>query len=159
MSRPSIGCHSNLNFITKERGKTMKKHFEQGITKRYSIAFKEKVISEIEEGKYTKSESSKVYGISSGSIYYWLKRYGKYKLLNKIVRIEMKGEQDKIKQLEKEKRALESALAQSHLKTLYLESLVEIAGEKYGIDLKKKNDTKESERQGKKKSVYKGDIH
>ena len=30
----------------------MKKQFEQGITKRYSIAFKEKVISEIEEGKY-----------------------------------------------------------------------------------------------------------
>lgn len=137
----------------------MKKQFEQGITKRYSIAFKQKVISEIEEGKYTKSESSRIYGISPGSIYYWLKRYGKYKVLNKIVRIEMKGEKDRIKQLEKEKRALESALAQSHLKTLYLESLVEIAEDKYGVDLKKKSDTKESERQGKKKSMCKGDIH
>lgn len=137
----------------------MKKQFEQGITKRYSIAFKQKVISEIEEGKYTQGESSKIYGISQSGIHYWLKRYGKYKLLNKIVRIEMKGEQDRIKQLEKEKRALESALAQSHLKTLYLESLVEIAGEKYGIDLKKKNDTKESERQWKKKNVCNGDIH
>ncbi|MEK6765758.1 MAG: hypothetical protein AABY49_05995 [Planctomycetota bacterium] len=34
----------------------MKKQFEQGITKRYSIAFKEKVISEIEEGKYNSLE-------------------------------------------------------------------------------------------------------
>jgi hypothetical protein len=71
----------------------------------------------------------------------------------------MKGEKDRIKQLEKEKRALESALAQSHLKTLYLGSLVEIAEEKYGVDLKKKNDTKESEGQGKKKNMCKGDIH
>jgi transposase-like protein len=137
----------------------MKKQFGQGITKRYSIAFKQKVISEIEEGKYTQSESGKIYGISQGTIHYWLKRNGKYKVLNKIVRIEMKGEKDRIKQLEKEKRALESALAQSHLKTLYLESLVEIAEEKYGVDLKKKSDTKESERQGKKKNMCKGDIH
>jgi transposase-like protein len=42
----------------------MKKQIEQGITKRYSIAFKQKVISEIEEGKYTKSECGKIYGIS-----------------------------------------------------------------------------------------------
>ncbi len=137
----------------------MKKRFEQGITKRYSIAFKQKVISEIEEGKYAKSESSKIYGISQGSIHYWLKKYGKYKVLNKIVRIEMKGEKDRIKQLEKEKRTLESALAQSHLKALYLESLVEIAEEKYGLDLKKKSDTKGSERQGKKKNMSKGGIH
>ena len=42
----------------------MKKQFVQGITKRYSIAFKQKIISELEEGKYTKSESGKIYGIS-----------------------------------------------------------------------------------------------
>ncbi len=30
----------------------MKKQFEQGTTKCYSIAFKQKVISEIEESKY-----------------------------------------------------------------------------------------------------------
>ncbi len=137
----------------------MKKQFEQGITKRYSIAFKQKVISEIEEGKHTQSECGKIYGISQGAIHYWLKRHGKYNVLNKIVRIEMKGEKDRIKQLEKEKRALESALAQSHLKTLYLESLVEIAEEKYGVDFKKKSDTKEFGRQGKKKNMCKGNIH
>jgi transposase-like protein len=120
----------------------MKKQNVQGITKRYSIAFKQKVISEIEEGKYTKGEVCKIYGISPGTINYWLNKYDKTKLLNKIVRIETKGEKDRINQLEKEKRELESALAQTHLKSLYLESLVEIAEEKYGIDLKKKSDTK-----------------
>ena len=129
----------------------MKKHFEQGITKRYSIAFKQKVISEIEEGKYIPGESSRIYGISPSTIHYWLKKYGKYKLLNKIVRIEMKGEQDRIKRLEKEKRALESALAQSHLKTLYLESLVEIAEEKYGVYLKKRAIRRNSKDKGKRR--------
>jgi transposase-like protein len=136
----------------------MKRQFEQGTTKRYSIAFKQKVISEIEEGKYTQRGSGKIYGIPQGTIHYWLKKYGKYNVLNKIVRIEMKGEKDRIKQLEKEKMVLESALAQSHLKTLYLESLVEIAEEKYGVRLKKKRDTKESKRPEKKKNTHKGDI-
>ncbi len=137
----------------------MKKQFGQGITKRYSIAFKQKVISEIDEGKYTKSEAGKVYGIDPGTIHHWLKRFGKYNLLNKIVRIEMQGEKDRIKQLEKEKRELESALAQSHLKSLYLESLVEIAEEKYGIDLKKKSDMKALEKQVRKKNIGKRDTH
>jgi transposase len=137
----------------------MKKQLVQGITKRYSIAFKQKVISEIDEGKYTKSEAGKIYGVDPGTIHHWLKRFGKYNLLNKIVRIEMQGEKDRIKQLEKEKRELESALAQSHLKSLYLESLVEIAEEKYGIDLKKKSDMKALEKQVKKKNIGKRDIH
>ncbi len=42
----------------------MKKQFEQGTTERYSIAFKQKVISEIEEGELTQSECGKIYGIS-----------------------------------------------------------------------------------------------
>ncbi len=37
---------------------------KQKITKQYSFAFKQKVISEIESGKLTRSEARKLYGIS-----------------------------------------------------------------------------------------------
>ena len=49
----------------------------------------------------------------------------------------MKGEKDKIKELEKQKQQLESALAQAHLKIITLESTLECVEEHYNIDVKK----------------------
>jgi len=46
---------------------------------------------------------------------------GKNHLLNKIVRIELTDEVNMLKQKEKEKRELESAFAQAHLKIMSLE--------------------------------------
>ena len=111
---------------------------QQKITKLYSLAFKQKVISEIESGKLTRSEARKLYGISGGStLNTWLKKLGKTYLLNKVVRIEMKDEVSKLKQLEKEKKELESALANAHLKLITYETLIEVAEEELGVDLKK----------------------
>ena len=107
---------------------------------KYSMAFKQKVVGEIEAGELTVSQAGRIYGINgNGTIDRWLKQLGKNHLLAKVVRIEMKDEKDKIKELEKEKKQLESALAQSQLKIMMLENYVEIAKNKYGIDLKKKS--------------------
>jgi len=120
------------------------------ISYRYSMAFKQKVISEIESGKYSLRQASKIYNVSDVSLYKWLKRFGKNHLIGKVVRIEMKGEADRIKQLEAEKKELESALAKAHLKIITLESTMEVAEEKYKIDFKKKIGLK-----GSKKAVKK----
>jgi len=106
---------------------------------KYSLAFKQKVVREIEEEKVSKSEACKLYNIKGGStIQQWIKKMGKNHLLNKIVRIELTDEINMLKQREKEKRELESALAQAHLKIMSLEKMIEIAGRDYGEDLKKK---------------------
>ena len=117
---------------------------------RYSSAFKQKVISEIEDGLYTVGEAQRVYGVSDVSIYVWLKKFGKDHLINRTVRIEMRGEADRIKELEKEKQRLEAALAQAHLKILALESTIESAEELFKIDIKKKSGTQVSGRVSKK---------
>lgn len=115
---------------------------EQRIIKRYSEPFKLKVISEIECGKLSISEARKIYDISgTATVQDWLRKYGKQLLLNKIVRIEMADEKAKLKELEKKIKQLESALANTHLKNMYLESLIEIAKEQ-GIDLKKNGESK-----------------
>jgi len=107
-------------------------------TFRYSTAFKMKVISEIESGKYTIAEARHIYDINSaGTIPYWLKRYGKDHLLNKVVRIQMKDERDKIKDLKNQIKALERALSKSQVDNICWQSLVEVIDEKYGIDSKK----------------------
>jgi transposase-like protein len=106
--------------------------------RQYSLAFKQMVISEIESGRMTISQARRTYDIGGWeTIQKWVRKFGKEHLLNKVVRIEMKGEKDRIKELERQKRELESALAQEHLKNICLESLIESVEEHYQIDVKK----------------------
>jgi transposase-like protein len=115
---------------------------------RYSLAFQQKVISEIESGKLTASSARRLYDIKGAdTISRWLKKFGKVHLLNQVVRIEMKDEKEKIKELERQKKQLESALAQEHLKNICLESLIECVEEHYKIDVKKNFGEKGSKKQ------------
>jgi transposase-like protein len=111
---------------------------EQKVMYRYSQSFKQKVVDEIEQGKITMNGARRLYGIRGGAIIQdWIRKFGKLYLLNKVVKVEMKDEVSKLKQVEQEKKELESALAQAHLKLLVYESLIEVAGDHYGVDLKK----------------------
>ena len=111
---------------------------------RYSTAFKHKVIKEIELGNYTILQASRVYDVSLRTLYVWIEKLGKDHLINRVVRVEMRNESDRIKELEKEKQALETALAQAHLKIIALESTIESAEDLYKLDIKKKSGTKAS---------------
>jgi len=79
---------------------------------RYSESFKLEIVSEIEKGKLTVNEASKLYEINgSNTIYKWLRKYGKNHLINKVVRIEMKDERNILKARSERIRELEEALA------------------------------------------------
>ena len=123
----------------------------QGVTYRYSLAFKQKVVSEIESGQLTVADAKRIYDIPhSNTIYRWIRQLGKNHLIKKVIRVEMKDEKDKLKELERKNRELESALAQSHLKNIALESVIESLEELYQIDAKKKFGTKVSKERSKK---------
>ena len=105
---------------------------------RYSIGFKQKVVKEIEEEGLTICEASRRYGIKGGTtIHKWIKRFGKYHLLSKIIRIETMEEKDRVKQLEQENAKLKIALADSLMEKRCLEVLIEEADKEYKTDLKK----------------------
>jgi len=127
-----------------------KKLSNQDLNYRYSSAFKQKVVIEIESGVYTVGEVERIYGVTRATIYEWLRRFGKDHLINRTVRVQMRGESDRIKELEKEKQKLEAALAQAHLKIIALESTIESAGELFKVDLKKKFGTPASGKVSKK---------
>lgn len=108
--------------------------YQRPTIRRYSEAFKYKVVSEIESGELTVAEARRVYDIRGGAtVRGWLKRLGKHHLVAKVVRIEMKDEQDRVKALEKEKQRLESALAQAQLRIITLESTLEVTREHFGV--------------------------
>ena len=105
---------------------------------RYSEAFKRQVVSEIESGSVGIDGARRRYGIGGcGTIPFWLRKYGKNHLLGRVIRVEKPEERDQLKAQAERIRELESALADAHIAKVALESLVEVAGEEYGVDLKK----------------------
>jgi transposase-like protein len=127
---------------------------QQRTITRYSISFRQKVVREIEEEGLALSEAARRYGIKGGgTIQKWLIKFGKNHLLNKIVRVEMKGEKDKVKELEAEVKRLKIALADVSLEKYALETLVDIVDEHYQTDVKKNLGQQLSKGEGKKKNI------
>ena len=111
---------------------------QQRVIIRYSISFKQKVVREIEEEGLGIAEAARRYNIrGGGAIQRWLKQFGKNHLLNKVVRVEMKGEKDRSKELESENKRLKVALAEATMEKHALETLITIVNEHYQTDVKK----------------------
>ena len=108
----------------------------------YSQAVKLYVVTEIEAGRLSVTEARRRFGIrGNNTIYNWLKAFGKSSHTRPQIYIQMKDEQDpltqretEIRELKAEKQALESALAQSQVKVLFLESLVTVAERHVGVE-------------------------
>ena len=107
--------------------------------KRYSISFKQKVVGEVEQDGLSVPEAKRRYGITGATtIQGWLKEFGKQHLLNTVVRVEMKGEQERLREMEKEIAKLKIALADAYLQRDCAEEVIRQAGRLYGEDFKKK---------------------
>ena len=116
---------------------------------RYSIAFKQQVVGELESGRFgSLQEVGRHYGIGGAdTVRKWLQRLGKHHLMPKVVRVEKPDEVDQIAELRKQVRQLQQALGQTQMKNVMNETFLEIACEQLGVDLetfKKKADTKPS---------------
>ena len=121
-----------------------KSTYEPHVTKKYSTVFKQKVVNEIESGKLSIYEARRIYDIGgSHTINNWIKKQGKDHLISRVVRIEMKDEPQKIKELQDRVRRLEKLLADKELDNLMDKAFLELIAEDNGIDLdefKKKAD-------------------
>ena len=104
---------------------------------RYSEAFKQQVVSEIEGGRFGNPfEASRAYGITgSHTVQRWVMEYGKSHLLSKVVRVEKQGEPGEIKLLKERVRQLESSLADSHMDWALAKSYFEILCERTNTDV------------------------
>jgi transposase-like protein len=119
-------------------------------TVRYSEAFKQQVVSELEAGKYCgPSQASRAYGIrGAATVKGWLRRYGRSDLMPRRITITTMKEEDKTKALEKRVHELEKALADTHMKELLGAAYLGIACERLGLqveEFKKKAATMRSE--------------
>lgn len=112
---------------------------------RYSEAFKLQVVRGLEEGRFASAgEAGRAYGVKgSGTVAYWVRRYGKNHLLGKVVRVMKSDEQAEVKALRQRVRELERALADAHLDLKFEAAYMQLACKAAGIgdvaDFKKKH--------------------
>ena len=106
-------------------------------TIRYSEAFKQQVVSEIESGKFASAfAASSAYEIKgAGTVTGWLRRYGRGDLMPRKVTITTMKEQDEKRALKERVRQLEKALADTHMKGLLDEAYLGIACQRLGLDI------------------------
>ena len=106
--------------------------------RRYSLSFKYQVLRELEEEGISFEEIKRRYGIKGGAtIQKWIRKFGRYHLINQVIRIETMEEKDRIKEMEKEIQKLKLALADSLLAQRCLEVVIDEANREYKTDLKK----------------------
>jgi len=121
---------------------------------RYSEAFKQQVIDELEAGQFgSPYEASQAYGVDQGTVKRWVRQYGKAHLLRKVVRVEKPDEPGEIKRLKDRVRRLEAALADSHMDQALDQSFFELLCKRTGTDadaFKKKHAGPASTRRGKR---------
>lgn len=105
---------------------------------RYSISFKQKVVNEIEQEGLSIVDARRRYDIRGGqTIQQWLRSFGKNHLLNKVIRVEMKDEKDRLKELEAENQRLKALLGKAAMEKDVLETLIDVVNKHYQTDVKK----------------------
>ncbi len=101
----------------------------------YSIGFKLRVVSQVENGDYTYKQAQKEYGIQGRStVLVWLRRYGNLDWSKPNLHTMQNSKEtpaQKIKRLEKE-------LADEKLKTKVLNTMIDISDKQYGTQIRKK---------------------
>jgi len=111
---------------------------EKTPVRRYSVAFKQRVVEDVENGLFNAEEARKLYGIGGmQTVHEWIALYGKNKLIGKKVYIMTEQDELELLRLRKEVHTLKKALEHAHIKEIVLETVIEVAEEKYHLELKK----------------------
>ena len=111
--------------------------------KRYSEAFKLKVMEELRDGKWkTVADAAHAYGVSETGVRYWMKTLGFEHLNGRMIYVKTRTELDEIKRLKAEVRRLKERLADEVLDHKIDEVALRIACRSLNTtpdELKKKN--------------------
>ena len=110
--------------------------------RRFSESFKKKKVKDIELGKVKVSEISKVYQVTPAAVYKWINNFGSITKPERII-VESKSDTQKILALKKRIAELERLVGQKEIEIVFKDKMIDIAEDKFGIEIKKKASTKQ----------------
>jgi transposase len=115
----------------------------------FSEDFRRKKVEEIEKGITRVSELCRAYQVSSSAVYKWIYKYSLMKKKAVKMIVEAQSDTARIEALKEHIAQLEQLLGKKQFEVDFLNRQLQIASEKYGIDLKKKQHGKRSSGSGK----------
>lgn len=121
--------------------KSSKRSSKLRVRRVFSEAFKRQKVKEIEQGLYTVLELSRLYNVSTKSVYRWLHKYSITHQKGIVQVVQKQSEAQKNKELLARLAELERIVGQKQLQIDYLEQLIRISSEELKVDLKKNFDT------------------
>ncbi len=122
------------------RGDVIKDEYGQ-----YHESFKIRVVKEVEHGLISKEGARRKYGIGGKTtVLSWCRKYGREEYPLMLRKHKQRYPQRTPDEKDKRIAELEALLKQKELAVDALESLIEVANEMYGTDLKKKVGTRRS---------------
>jgi len=116
--------------------------------RRFSEDFKRQKVREIEQKTTSIAEVSKLYEVSSVNVRKWLSRYSV--TYSKGIRTVVESESDTRKLLELQQKIaeLERLVGQKQIQLDFKDKMIELAEQYYGVDIKKKFESKPSSGSG-----------
>ena len=103
----------------------------------FSDAFKREKVGLLDQGKLSVSDISKIYHVSTVSVYRWRKKFSSISKDERVV-VEKISEAKKTMELYNQVRDLEQALGRKQMELDYFKKVVELASEEKGEDFEKK---------------------
>jgi len=116
----------------------------------YSEEFKRQLVSDYETGQYSVLQLEKLHGVGNALIYGWIYKFSTFNQKGYRIVEHQQSSQQKAKELEKKVKELEAALGRKQIMIDYLESMIEVAKEELGIDIKKNSSTPQPKSSAKK---------
>ena len=118
--------------------KTLKKH------RIYSEEFKRQIVQDFESGQFSVPQLEKLHGIGNPTIYNWIYKFSTFNEKGSRI-VEMKDSStQKLKQLQTRIKELEAIVGRKQISIDYLEKMIDIAKDEFGIDIKKNSSTPQS---------------
>lgn len=106
--------------------------------RKFSEEFKKLRVQEYESGEYSVCEISRIFKVSTTSLYSWIYKYSTYHKKKSII-VETKDSSTKrLKDYERRIKELERIVGQKQIKLDFYEKMFQIGSDELGIDLKKK---------------------
>lgn len=139
MSRPEITIHKKRIVIKEET------NYVKRTQRDYTLTFKLNIVREVESGEPNPTDARNKYGIQGEStIRNWLRKYGKFDWENQTPSNMPKSPEQRILELEAKVKLLKKQKAQlerqnyiADAKAVIFDMLIDIAEEKYKIDVRK----------------------
>lgn len=110
----------------------------------FSDSFKIQKVRELETGKTKVSELCKQYEVAPVNVYRWLNKFGTMKNKKERLIVEPISDTKQLLELKKKVAELEQIIGQKQIIIDFKDKMIDLAEEAYGVDIKKKYSTQQS---------------